>query len=44
LEVDELAPNRSTGVVGLASTVHNQRSEKVLDGRQRYLLRRRPPA
>jgi acyl dehydratase len=42
LEVDELTLNRSTGVVGLASTVHNQRGEMVLDGRQRYLLRRKP--
>jgi len=42
LEVDELAPNRSTGVVGLRSTVDNQRAERVLEGRQRYLLRRRP--
>ena len=42
LEVDELTPNRSTGVVGLASIVHNQRGEVVLEGRQRYLLRRRP--
>jgi len=41
LEVDELTANRSTGVVGLASTVHNQRGEMVLEGRQRYLLRRR---
>jgi len=41
LEVDELTPNRSTGVVGLASIVHNQRREVVLEGRQRYLLRRR---
>jgi len=40
LEVDELTPNRSTGVVGLASTVHNQRGEVVLEGHQRYLLRR----
>ena len=39
LEVDELTPNRSTGVVGLASIVHNQRGEVVLEGRQRYLLR-----
>jgi acyl dehydratase len=42
LEVDELAPNRSTGVVGLRSTVHNQRGECVLEGRQRFLLRKRP--
>ena len=42
LEVEELAPNRTTGVVGLRSTVHNQRRELVLEGRQRYLLRRWP--
>jgi acyl dehydratase len=41
LEVDELAPNRSTGVLGVRSTVHNQRGELVLEGRQRFLLRRR---
>ncbi|MGA9865835.1 MAG: MaoC family dehydratase [Acetobacteraceae bacterium] len=41
LEIDELTPNRTTGVVGLHSTVHNQRGELVLDGHQRYLLRRR---
>jgi acyl dehydratase len=41
LEVDELAPNRTTSMVGLRSTVHNQRRELVLEGRQRYLLRRR---
>jgi acyl dehydratase len=41
LEVDELAPNRTTGVVGFGSTVYNQRRELVLQGRQRFLLRRR---
>jgi hypothetical protein len=44
LEIDELAGNRTTGVVGFKSTIHNQRRELVLDGRQRYLLRRRPNA
>jgi hypothetical protein len=29
-------------VVGLASTVHNHRHELVLEGRQRFLLRKRP--
>jgi acyl dehydratase len=42
LEIDELTANRSTGVVGMRSTVHNQRRELVLEGRQRYLLRKRP--
>ena len=41
LQVTELAPNTSTGVVGLRSTVHNQRRELVLEGAQRYLLRMR---
>ncbi len=44
LEVDELSPNRTTGVVGLRSTVHNQRGLQVLEGRHRYLLRKRPTA
>jgi acyl dehydratase len=42
LEIDELTPGRTTGVLGFKTTVHNQRRELVLDGRQRYLLRRRP--
>lgn len=42
LEIDELSPNRSTGVVGLRSTVHNQRRELVLEGHLRFLLRKRP--
>jgi acyl dehydratase len=43
LTVDELTPQRSTGVLGLASTVHNQHGTLVMEGRQRYLLRKRPP-
>lgn len=42
LEVDELTPQRTTGVLGLASTVHNRKGVLVMEGRQRYLLRRRP--
>jgi acyl dehydratase len=42
LEIVELTPQRTTGVLGLRSTVHNQRGELVMDGLQRYLLRRRP--
>ncbi len=44
LEIDELTPGRSTGVIGFHSTIHNQRRELVLDGRQRYLIRKRPVA
>jgi acyl dehydratase len=42
LTVDEVTPQRTTGVLGLASTVHNQNGVLVMEGRQRYLLRRRP--
>ena len=41
LEIVELAPNRSTGVIAIRSTVHNQRSELVMEGTQRYLLRKK---
>ena len=42
LAVCELVPNRSTGVLTLKSTVHNQRGELVMDGLKKYLLRKRP--
>ena len=42
LEVIELAAGRSTGVVTLHSTVFNQRRELVLEGMQKFLIRRRP--
>jgi len=42
LEIDELSPNRTTGVAGLRSTVHNQSRELVLEGHLRFLLRKRP--
>jgi acyl dehydratase len=44
LTVDELLPNRTTGVIGLRSTVHNQNGVMVMEGRHRYLLRKRPVA
>jgi acyl dehydratase len=43
LEIMALTPQRSTGVVTLASTVHNQKGELVLSGEQKILLRRRRP-
>src|SRR4051794_13958670 len=43
LEVAELTPRRSTGVIGLASTVHNQRRELVLEGMMRFIIRKRTP-
>jgi len=42
LEVIELVPGRSTGVVTLRSTVFNQRKKLVLEGMQKFLIRRRP--
>ena len=44
LEVSELVPGRTTGVVVLRSTVFNQRRELVLEGMQKFLIRRRPAA
>ena len=43
LEVVELVPGRTTGVIGMRSMVINQRCELVMEGTQRYLLRRRVP-
>jgi len=42
LEIAELAANRTTGVIAIESTVHNQKGELVMDGTQRYLVRKRP--
>jgi len=44
LEIAALTPQRSTGVVTLAATIHNQNGEVVLTGEQKILLRKRPPA
>ena len=41
LEVVELTPRTTTGVVALRSSVHNQRRELVLEGLQRYVIRKR---
>jgi acyl dehydratase len=36
-----LKPQNTTGVLTLASSVHNQKRELVMDGTQRYLLKKR---
>ena len=41
LTVSELTPGRTTGVLTLSSAVQNQRGELVMDGHQKYLLRKR---
>jgi acyl dehydratase len=42
LFVSALQPQRTTGVLTLASTLHNQKGELVMEGMQKYLLRKRP--
>jgi acyl dehydratase len=41
LTVAEMTPQRTTGVLGLAVTIHNQDGVLVMDGMQRYLIRKR---
>jgi acyl dehydratase len=43
LVIAALTPQRTTGVVTIAVTVHNQKNELVLSGEQKYLLRKRNP-
>jgi acyl dehydratase len=39
LTITALVPQRTTGVVVMAATIHNQNSELVLTGEHKYLLR-----
>jgi acyl dehydratase len=41
--VAALVPQRTTGVVTVSVTVHNQKNELVLTGEQKYLLKKRHP-
>ena len=41
LTVTELKRQRTTGVLTLTSAIHNQKGELVLEGTQKYLVRRR---
>lgn len=42
LEITELTPSNTTGVVTVRSTVHNQHRELVMEGEQKLLVRKRP--
>ena len=42
LVITALVPQRTTGIVAIGSTIHNQRDELVMSGEQKYLLRKRP--
>ena len=44
LNVSELKPGNTTGVLSLSTEVKNQKGVVVMDGFQRYLLRKRQPA
>lgn len=39
LEIAELIRQKTTGIVAMRATVHNQNGELVLDGTHRYLMR-----
>jgi acyl dehydratase len=41
LTVSDLKPQRTTGVLTLASSIHNQKRELVMEGLQKYLIRKR---
>ena len=40
LTITALIPQRTTGIVVMAATIHNQKSELVMTGEQKYLLRK----
>lgn len=42
LEIVELTPQRTTGVIAMTATIHNQRRELVMTGQHRYLVKKRP--
>ena len=42
LQITALEPGRTTGVVIVAVTIHNQDGVRVMDGEHKYLVRRRP--
>ena len=40
--ISDLKPQNTTGVMTVAITVHNHEGVLVLEGEQKYLLRKRP--
>ena len=43
LVISEMKPQRTTGVMTVTTTVHNQDGELVLEGWHKYLMRKRAP-
>jgi acyl dehydratase len=39
LTITALTPQRTTGVIAMRSTIHNQHGDLVLDGEHKYLVR-----
>jgi acyl dehydratase len=44
VEISDLKPQRTTGVMTCRVTILNQEGALVLEGEQKYLLRKRPAA
>ncbi len=42
LEIADLKKQRTTGIITLRATIHNQRRELILEGEQRYLVKLNP--
>jgi acyl dehydratase len=42
LIIRELTPGKTTGVITLRSTIHNQHRQLVMEGEQKMLVRMRP--
>jgi len=42
LEIVELVPQRTTGVIVMRATLHNQKGELVLEGTHKLLVKKRP--
>ena len=43
LTVSELLPRRTTGLVRMRATIHNQHHDLVLEGHQAYIVKKRQP-
>ena len=42
LEIVDLIPRKTTGIIILRTTVHNQHRQIVLEGEQKMLVKKRP--
>ena len=42
LEISELTSQKTTGILTIKSTIHNQIGTLIMEGQQKYLIRKRP--